>query len=175
MGASNAGASGSDAGFTNTPTRSKVTKVRDPNPIKSFIKGGGVTGAVVRGIGSMLDKAKTNIANNKANNSAIGTADYQGSKKKNNVAVSNNNDRDNNQNQIAKTVAAAPVIKKNIGGNEIQTTQAKIDQAAELTPEQILLKTKKRGRSQSIMTSSQGVTKTSSDYSLGKSSLLGRI
>jgi len=171
MGASNAGASGSDAGFTNTPIRSKVTKVRDPNPIKSFIKGGGVTGAVVRGIGSMLDKAKTN----KANNSAIGTSDYQGLKSKNNVAVLNNNDRDNNQNQIAKTVAAAPVIKKNIGGNEIQTTQAKIDQAAELTPEQILLKTKKRGRSQSIITSSQGVTKTSSDYSLGKSSLLGRI
>jgi hypothetical protein len=38
-----------------------------------------------------------------------------------------------------------------------------------------LLKIKKRGRSQSIMTSSQGVTKTSADYSLGKKSLLGRV
>jgi hypothetical protein len=38
-----------------------------------------------------------------------------------------------------------------------------------------LLKIKKRGRSQSIMTSSKGVTKTSTDYSLGRRSLLGRV
>jgi cobyric acid synthase len=38
-----------------------------------------------------------------------------------------------------------------------------------------LLKVKKRGRSQSIMTGSKGVTKTSTDYSLGKKSLLGRV
>jgi hypothetical protein len=38
-----------------------------------------------------------------------------------------------------------------------------------------LLKIKKRGRSQSIMTGSKGVTKTSTDYSLGKKSLLGRV
>jgi hypothetical protein len=38
-----------------------------------------------------------------------------------------------------------------------------------------LLKIKKKGRSQSIMTGSKGVTKTSTDYSLGKKSLLGRV
>ena len=36
-------------------------------------------------------------------------------------------------------------------------------------------KTKARGRSQSIITGSKGVTKTSTDYSLGKKSLLGRV
>jgi hypothetical protein len=38
-----------------------------------------------------------------------------------------------------------------------------------------LLKIKKKGRSQSIITGSKGVTKTSTDYSLGKKSLLGRV
>jgi len=36
-------------------------------------------------------------------------------------------------------------------------------------------KTKAKGRSQAIITGSQGVTKTSTDYSLGKKSLLGRV
>ena len=36
-------------------------------------------------------------------------------------------------------------------------------------------KTKAQGRSRSIMTSAKGVTKTSSDYSLGKPSLLGQV
>ena len=36
-------------------------------------------------------------------------------------------------------------------------------------------KTKATGRSKSIMTSAKGVTKTSSDYSLGKPSLLGQV
>jgi len=36
-------------------------------------------------------------------------------------------------------------------------------------------KTKAKGRSQAIITGSQGVTKTSTDYSLGKKSLLGQV
>ena len=36
-------------------------------------------------------------------------------------------------------------------------------------------KTKAKGRSQAIISGSQGVTKTSTDYSLGKKSLLGRV
>ena len=36
-------------------------------------------------------------------------------------------------------------------------------------------KTKAKGRSQSIISGSQGVTKMAADYSLGKKSLLGRV
>ena len=36
-------------------------------------------------------------------------------------------------------------------------------------------KTKKKGRNQNILTSKQGVMKTSADYSLGKKSLLGQV
>ena len=70
------------------------------------------------------------------------------------------------------------VIKKNIGGSTIQTTaptEAEVSQSEAANADAAALKVKKRGRSQSIMTSSKGVTKTSSSYSLGKPSLLGRV
>ena len=58
---------------------------------------------------------------------------------------------------------------------ESPTVETKVEKAADLTAEQILLRNKKRGRSSSIMTSPKGVGKTSSNYELGKSSLLGRV
>jgi hypothetical protein len=71
-----------------------------------------------------------------------------------------------------------PGITKNIGGSTIQTTApttAEVSQSEAANADAAALKVKKRGRSQSIMTSSQGVTKTSPNYSLGKPSLLGRV
>ena len=58
---------------------------------------------------------------------------------------------------------------------ESPTVETKVEKAADLTAEQILLRNKKRGRSSSIMTSPKGVGKTSSNYELGKTSLLGRV
>ena len=58
---------------------------------------------------------------------------------------------------------------------ESPTVETKVEKAADLTAEQIALRNKKRGRASSIMTSSKGVGKTSSNYELGKSSLLGRV
>ena len=70
------------------------------------------------------------------------------------------------------------VIKKNIGGSTIQTTaptEAEVSQSEAANADAAALKVKKRGRSQSIMTSAKGVTKTSSDYTLGVKNLLGRV
>jgi len=71
-----------------------------------------------------------------------------------------------------------PGITKNIGGNTIQTTaptEAEVSQSEAANADAAALKVKKRGRSASIMTGPKGVTKTSTDYSLGKKSLLGRV
>ena len=71
-----------------------------------------------------------------------------------------------------------PGITKNIGGSTIQTTaptEAEVSQSEAANADAAALKVKKRGRSASIMTSSQGVTKMAADYSLGKKSLLGRV
>jgi hypothetical protein len=75
-----------------------------------------------------------------------------------------------------------PGITKNIGGSTMQTTapttaevsQEQSEAAADAEANR-LLKIKKRGRSQSILSGSQGVTKMAADYSLGKKSLLGRV
>jgi len=70
------------------------------------------------------------------------------------------------------------VIKKNIGGNTIQTTaptEAEVSQSEAANASAAALKVKKRGRSASILTGSKGVTKMASNYSLGKKSLLGRV
>jgi len=70
------------------------------------------------------------------------------------------------------------IIKKNIGGNTIQTTaptEAEVSQSEAANADAAALKVKKRGRSQSIMTSAKGITKTSSDYTLGVKNLLGRV
>ena len=81
------------------------------------------------------------------------------------------NDGDNNNNTPI-------IIKKNIGGNTIQTTAptaAEVSQSEAANADAAALKVKKRGRSASILTSAKGVTKMASNYSLGKKSLLGRV
>ena len=83
----------------------------------------------------------------------------------------NNNGGNDNNNQPAEPV----IVQKNIGGQTVQTTEAKV---AEDKKEATLYdprKTKKKGRNQNILTSKQGVMKTAADYSLGKKSLLGQV
>ena len=58
---------------------------------------------------------------------------------------------------------------------ESPTVETKVEKAADLNAEQILLRNKKKGRSMTMMSGAKGVTKTSSNYELGKSSLLGRV
>ena len=71
--------------------------------------------------------------------------------------------------------AQETIIKKNIGGSEIKTTQAKIDEQRAKDDEYDIRKVKKQGRKRYTLTSSKGVTQVSSDYSLGKKSLLGTV
>jgi hypothetical protein len=163
MGAGNSGSnSGGNTGPANrykTPAKKAVDKVAD------FVKGGGFVGTAVRGVSGAIQKSKTDKA-------LQGTSDYQGSKSKSNVGFASNDGGGNDNN------TQPVIIKKNIGGSTIQTTApttAEVSQSEAANADAAALKVKKRGRSQSIMTSSQGVTKKSADYSLGKSSLLGKV
>ena len=134
MGGGNAGASGSDAGFTNSvQTRNK--KAND-------------------------DAAKR------------GSPDYQGelsskSRSKNTTNNNNGGGGNDNNNTITQVTKTAPTVSE---VSQATTTEADADTEANR-----LLKIKKKGRSQSIISGSQGVTKMASNYSLGKKSLLGRV
>ena len=110
----------------------------------------------------------------KINESGYG-ADYQGDvnpqkkQKKKTVTTTNNgggggSDNNNTITQVTKTAPTEAEVSQST------TTEADADTEANR-----LLKIKKKGRSQSIISGSQGVTKTSTDYSLGKKSLLGRV
>ena len=66
---------------------------------------------------------------------------------------------------------AQPVIvKKNIGGTEVQTTEAKLAEEKEEAEEYDVRKTKRRGRRQTILTSQSGAR---GNLVLGKPTLLG--
>jgi len=67
------------------------------------------------------------------------------------------------------------VVEKNVGGKTILTTERKVAKDAEAKKEYDERTTKKRGRRKTIKTGSLGVTKVSSDYSLGKPTLLGKV
>ena len=92
---------------------------------------------------------------------------YKKKPKKKTVVTFDGGGSDNN-NTIKKVTETAPTVAE-----VSQVTTA--DAAAEDTEANRLLKIKKRGRSKSILSGSQGVTKMAADYSLGKKSLLGRV
>ena len=73
---------------------------------------------------------------------------------------------DDNNNQPAQPV----IVKKNIGGTEVQTTEAKLAEEKEIDDAYDMRKTKRRGRRQTILTSQRGA---SGNLVLGKPTLLG--
>jgi len=73
---------------------------------------------------------------------------------------------DDNNNQPAQPV----IVKKNIGGTEVQTTEAKLAEEKEIDDAYDMRKTKRRGRRQTILTSQTGAR---GNLVLGKPSLLG--
>ena len=111
----------------------------------------------------------------KQNDKNLGTSDYQGSlyskekSKTKNTTYNNNggnggNDGNNTITQVTKTSPTEAEVSQST------TTEAEPDTEANR-----LLKIKKKGRSQSIISGSKGVTGMASNYSLGKKSLLGQV
>lgn len=84
-----------------------------------------------------------------------------------------NNDNGNNNNQPPPPQET--IVKKNIGGTEVQTTEEKLAKEKAKDDEYDVRKVKKKGRKRYTLTSSKGVTQVSDDYSLGKKTLLGFV
>jgi len=113
--------------------------------IGNFIKGGGVIGAIARSLSNNTDSTKTSPT--------IGYSEKGG-----------------------EGGGGQTIIRKTAGGQTIQTTaptQAEVSQSAAADAEAYdLRKTKKRGRSMTILSSSKG-TRPTDKLTLGKPSLLG--
>jgi len=161
-------------GYTKPPKTARETVV-------DFVTEGGFTGAAIKGVKKVFEagnKVNQDFYKNKvkpAVKTNLGYKDY--------LAARGAGTIDAYGNKIQQGGGGAAdnqptVIKKNIGGNIIQTTaptEAEVSQSETANADAAALKVKKRGRSMTMMSGSKGVTKTSPDYSLGKTSLLGRV
>ena len=76
-------------------------------------------------------------------------------------------DRDNNIQTQKVTAGGQTILTKTKTPEETKVAEEKKEYDAR--------QTKKKGRRKNTLTSSQGVMKTSADYSLGKKSLLGQV
>ena len=200
MGAGNAGAGGSDAGFSDAPTPSKLSKKNQELVDSSFKDRGAIKIKNQKIISPVLNilkgplkagsKVTRNFFTDKVLTSKRGMKNLGTTKEKfSNMSISQQEsiygDYIGGRNS-GKTDAygnttnnqGGTVIKKNIGGSTIQTTaptEAEVSQSETANADAAALKVKKRGRSMTMMSGAKGVTRTSSDYSLGKKSLLGIV
>ena len=164
-------------------TAKDAKKTSRRNEFRTFIKDGGVVGAVVKGITGKTPYERNLERRQKFVKSKGLTGDdinldpsYLGSKEglkelkaQGYTTASdtvNTGDGNDNNNQPAEPV----IVKKNIGGTEVQTTEAKLAEEKSVDDKYDMRKTKKKGRGETILTSSKGAI---GNLELGKKSLLG--
>lgn len=141
------------------------------NPVVEFVKGGGITGAVIRGI-------KKGAAESKAKKEANVEMDL-GTDRMSNYSTGQGGTRsDGGNSNVGAATSSGMVVQS---PTVTSPTTAEVSQVApEVTSEEarasanelILKKRKGRGRSSTILTSAQGV-QDNKGLTLGKPSLLG--
>ena len=170
-------------GKTRYGTAKDAKKVQRRNEFRTFVKEGGVIGKVVRGVTGKtpyelnLERRQKFVKSKGLTSEEINLdPSYLGSKeglaelRKQGYTTASDTmntggDNDNN-NQPAQPI----IVKKNIGGTEVQTTEAKLAEEKTEAEEYDTRKTKKKGTRQTILTSQTGA---SGNLVLGKPSLLG--
>ena len=145
------------------------------NPVVEFVKGGGITGAVVRGVTKIGKSIKEAYNTRKTNEELLGSSDYQGGKtfSGNKVSIAGGSQRGNDNSNVGAAtssgmVVQSPTVISPTTSEVSQVTSADARDAANL----LIKKRKGRGRSSTILTSSQGV-QDNKGLTLGKPSLLG--
>mgnify|MGYP003143248916 CR=1 FL=1 len=161
-GSSSSGGNNNKTKFGYSKPKSAISKIGD------FIKGGGFTGALVRGITKGIKTARTN-------KQLEGTADFQGTKSRvRSFNNNNNNDGGGNNNPQGIELAKASTTSATIlGPAEIQkqaANEVKGPTTTEMSADEILLKNKRRGRKTTNITAKQTLDK---NYTLSKKTLLG--
>ena len=167
----------SRVGVGNINERGQKTSSRSGsgNAIVNFIKGGGITGAVIRGAIKVGKAIKKDFKTRKTNEALLGSADYQGGKTFSSSTVNNNGGGrggDNNPKgiELAKASTTSATI---LGPAEIQKEAAnnvKGPTTTEMTAGQISLANKRKGRRSTNITAKKTLA---NNYTLSKKSLLG--
>ena len=135
------------------------------NPVVEFVKGGGITGAVIRGIkkGAAESKAK------KEANVEMGL----GTDRMSNYSTSQNDNGNVGAATSSGMVVQAPTVTSPTTAEVSQVAPEVTSEEARASANELILKKRKgRGRSSTILTSAQGV-QDNKGLTLGKPSLLG--
>ena len=164
-------------------TKKDAKKASRRNEFRTFVKDGGVVGSIIKGVTGKtpyemnLERRQKFVKSKGLTSEEINLdPSYLGSKeglaelrKQGYTTASdtmNTGGGNDNNNQPAQPV----IVKKNIGGTEVQTTEAKLAEEKEIDDAYDMRKTKRRGRRQTILTSQTGAR---GNLVLGKPSLLG--
>ena len=154
-------------------TTKDAKKTSSRNEFRTFVKKGGVTGAIIRGITNSAKKSKAK----KQANVEVGL----GTDRMSNYTVGQGGTRETGgeADRVQGIEAPPTIIKKTAGGQTVQVTaptEAEVSQSAatDADADDIYTRRKKskaRGRSMMTLTSAQGVK--DNKLTLGKPSLLG--
>ena len=164
----------SDSGSADAPTttRSKVTKYRGEGGAVDFIKKGGITGAVIRGVVKAAKAIKQDFKTRKTNESLLGSSDYQGGKtfSSSRVNTGGNNDRGDNDNPILSTnteatkqVASSGIVTSTgmVAPTTAEVSQANatnaVEPSASYSSNATLLANNKKGRKSTILQKAKGL------------------
>jgi len=161
----------SDSGSADAPTttRSKVTKYRGEGGAVDFIKKGGITGAVIRGVVKAAKAIKQDFKTRKTNESLLGSSDYQGGKtfSSSRVNTGGNNDRGDNDNPILSTnteatkqVASSGIVTSTgmVAPTTAEVSQATAtDASSSYSSDATLLANNKKGRRSTILAKAKGL------------------
>ena len=141
------------------------------NPVVEFVKGGGITGAVIRGIkkGAAESKAKKEanvemgLGTDRMSNYSTGQGGTRSDGGNSNVGAATS----------SGTVVQSPIVTSPTTAEVSQVTPEITSEEARASANELILKKRKgRGRSSTILTSAQGV-QDNKGLTLGKPTLLG--
>lgn len=149
------------------------------NKVVEFIKGGGITGAVVRGVTGAIEKSKAKAKDRKINDTYLGSSDYQGdvSKKPRSVDPRTGRDNDNNNQPTQKSIEQ-PKVKSQMNNSEVKSdlitatgpTDIEMANTTEMSEDEKLIKRKRGKKTKTILSS---VTGDNSQATLSQKTLLG--
>ena len=172
MGGYSSGSSGGPSGGGTSKQAKNYAKKNEPTPIKDFIQGGGITGAVIRGVTKAFDPkrnktAKGDVYGGKTSygyNEAKEKIDY------NPRSVLSN--REGNNDRPTQKSLEQPKVASQMDNSEVKSDliTAEGPTSVDMTTDEILLKNKRKGRKRTILTSVTGVDEKPT---LSKKYLLG--
>jgi len=173
MGGYSSGSSGAPSGGGTSKQAKNYAKKNEPTPIKDFIQGGGITGAVIRGVTKAFDPkrnktAKGDVYGGKTSygyNEAKEKIDY-----KPQSTLANRGDNDRPTQKSLEQPKVASQMDNSAVKSDLVNADVTSPTYVEMNQDEDLLARKKRGRKLTILTS---VTGDTSKPELSKKALLG--